>query len=1003
MNGATPLLGFDTAQRRALAARSADANAAPFAVLADSLERDLEPLIHAALPIPSQKARLTRIGGRCPIHGVLLEFDPWQPRAHRCVRCNRHYDGREHDDWWAMGAQLWTAERAVHAAALFLLRGDTRHAHLAARILRAYTERYESWPNADNVLGPTRPFFSTYLESIWLLNLCHATALLESAGASAGAAAGSHWTSPDASALRAHVLEPSAALIDGYHEGRSNRQVWNEVAVCSAWRLLGRARAVHERLTGSTGLLNLLATGLDADGFWYEGENYHLFAHRGLWYGVELMRAVGLAIPPDFDARYAAGFVAPFLGVLPDGTFPSRRDSQYASSIRQWRTAEWCELGWTHSHDPRLAGVLSTLYDGHAPPRDTGRACSTADAERNTPPARLTRANLSWRALLMASPVVPTGHPAAPISICLPAQGLAVLRRNAGRTYVALEGGLSGGGHGHPDLLALTLQTGEARWLQDPGTGSYVEERLAWYRSSWSHHAPFVDGRSQAPATAEVTAFDEQDGLGWMVKCVDGLAPGVTMERTVVVAEDYLIDVLEWESAEEHDVSLPIAAEADVIGVDASDWRPYDTGSLNDEPGYRFVQQPESVTANGVTRLRAYASAAYASAAYASAAYASAAHASATDAPGGTAALTPPAPDASASQAAQLWYVANAPSRLARATVPGPPGQGDTRRHWLEARAARGRFIGVWSWPTEAHPDGAVSEVIMPRREALSIRVRRRDGQRVHHERTGDGWRAETQTASHLRVTALERRGRPLPPPSTGHRTRTAPEPRWRIPHVAADAWAAPPGSAIAGAFSADLGESHYVQTERPWHAAGAPTARVQLAVSGEWLIADVDVTKGDPLVVVADEPNPLDNEPRDVNADGLQWYMNPVGAHEQPDPKWAGAGLIVPAGDAHESPVGRHTVLAGPGQQPQARWCPTARGWAMRVRWSLRTVPTDARGALAFDLVVNERPPERERRRGQLVLSGGGGFGYLAGPRRPVERFVILSLVPPHGEPTFR
>jgi hypothetical protein len=36
----------------------------------------------------------------------------------------------------------------------------------------------------------------------------------------------------------------------------------------------------------------------------------------------------------------------------------------------------------------------------------------------------------------------------------------------------------------------------------------------------------------------------------------------------------------------------------------------------------------------------------------------------------------------------------------------------------------------------------------------------------------------------------------------------------------------------------------------------------------------------------------------------------------------------------------------------------------------------------VAFDVVVNERPAHRERRRGQLVLSGGGGFGYLRGDR---------------------
>ncbi len=60
-----------------------------------------------------------------------------------------------------------------------------------------------------------------------------------------------------------------------------------------------------------------------------------------------------------------------------------------------------------------------------------------------------------------------------------------------------------------------------------------------------------------------------------------------------------------------------------------------------------------------------------------------------------------------------------------------------------------------------------------------------------------------------------------------------------------------------------------------------------------------------------------------------------------------------------------------------------------MVMRWPLSALP---HGPLTFDLVVNERPPRRERRRGQLVLSGGGGFGYLRGDRHdPVAPFGLL------------
>ncbi|MEO7997513.1 MAG: hypothetical protein ABI852_08715, partial [Gemmatimonadaceae bacterium] len=148
------LLSFDLAERRSLATGS-------LSVLAIALRAELQPLMSGALPIPQQKARLTRIGGRCSFDGTYLNFDPYAPHDHKCRQCHRVFMGREHDDWWAMGAQLWIAERAAQAAALNLVTDDKASGALAIRILTEFANRYASWPNEDNALGPTRPFFST--------------------------------------------------------------------------------------------------------------------------------------------------------------------------------------------------------------------------------------------------------------------------------------------------------------------------------------------------------------------------------------------------------------------------------------------------------------------------------------------------------------------------------------------------------------------------------------------------------------------------------------------------------------------------------------------------------------------------------------------------------------------------------------------------------------------------------------------------------------------------
>ena len=151
----------------------------PLKSLAESLAGDLEPLLTRDLYIPADKALLSRQGGRCARDGTLLAFDPFTPHEHRCPVCGDVYRGELHDRFWIYWYQLWLAERAVHAAALFGSASIARFGALATAILDGYAERYASYPNVDNVLGPTRLFFSTYLESIWLLQIAIATDLMD--------------------------------------------------------------------------------------------------------------------------------------------------------------------------------------------------------------------------------------------------------------------------------------------------------------------------------------------------------------------------------------------------------------------------------------------------------------------------------------------------------------------------------------------------------------------------------------------------------------------------------------------------------------------------------------------------------------------------------------------------------------------------------------------------------------------------------------------------------
>jgi hypothetical protein len=888
------------------------------ASLAASLRAELDRLVREGFNVPREKALLSRDGGRCEREGALLRFDPFSPREHVCPRCGTVYRRDRDYLWWVTSYQLWLVERAVHAATLHALTGEAGLAELAERVLDAYAAQYLQYPNRDNALGPTRPFFSTYLESIWLLQVGVALSLLETSGRARNVG----------SRLRERVIEPSARLIASFDEGDSNRQVWNASALLAAGRLLGDSALVEHSLFGPSGLIAHLARGLLPDGSWYEGENYHVFAHRGLWYGVTMSEQAGCPPPNELVRRFEEGFALPLVTALPDLTIPSRRDSQYAISLRQWRFAESFELGLARRDDPRLAAALGRLYGDATPRRDTGRWRSAADTQPHEEPSSLTRADLGWRALLFARAQLPEAPESTARSALLEEQGLAVFRRNGGRTYVALDYGHSGGGHGHPDRLNLMFARGDDRILDDYGTGAYVDPSLHWYRSTLAHNAPLFDSLSQLRTSGRLLAHEERGAAGWVDADVpmNGLAPDVRARRSLIVMTDYFVDRLEWEGTRPVRTELPIHVPADASNLEFH--RAALDGGVAPDDGFSFVHDSERalVADDVVVHVR---------------------HREVRDVEG--------------------WVAPSTRGEWWRAVGPGPPGAAERSLSLVRLSASAGSITSVWSW------GGAVTGVTV--RDGLLI-VRRGDHERHEHARREGGWSVTLHTGDAHSSIELggQRRVRVASPTAATNAHRvTARQPlRIRSGHAP---------------LEFELGEKAYRRSEESWDEAGRPRAIVALSATHRHLVIEVSIEKREVVLRPPNAVDPaLDNEYADIHSDGVQLYIAARG-WDRP-----AAWLAVP-----EYPEPRVRTRAVDGARRNvpliAGWSSEQRGYAMRFE-----VPLDVLGAgpeltAAMDLIVNEMAPSRIRRRGQLVLSGGGGWTYLQGDRQSPARFLPIVI----------
>ncbi|HEU5219558.1 MAG TPA: heparinase II/III family protein, partial [Gemmatimonadales bacterium] len=527
--------------------------------LLGTLRSRTDRLLREMPPVPLIKAFLSRDGGICPADGAPLAFDPWSPDHHTCTRCGAVHTGARHHGHWARAQHLWLAERSADLALLSVFGDDHAAGDRAIALLQTYEATYFAVPNRDNVLGPSHLFFSTYLESLWLTSYLAAAFLLREAGR----------LPEDRVEGVNRVADEAARIIADFNEGLSNRQTWHAAALTAIAAWFGDGDLARTAVEERTGIVGHLADGFGEDGMWWEGENYHLFALRGLMQGIHWARAAGYDVleDPEVRAHFREALLAPTRSALPDFTYPARRDSRYGVSLAEAPSLELWEIGraWLGG-DADLDAWLGALYGLEAP--GGNRLLYDAwlhDAGRTVrEPHR--RSELSWWALTAMEPAPEPADvsPWRPGSTLLAGQGLAVLRH--GDLYAGIECGREIGGHGHPDRLHLTLHAAGAHWLPDPGTGSYVEPVLEWYRSSLAHNAPRLDGVNAGGEDAWCEAFESDGSWAWC------RARAGHFRRTVIATTGLLLDVLDIAPEAEGLVELPWHIDGELTVTSPGRW-----------------------------------------------------------------------------------------------------------------------------------------------------------------------------------------------------------------------------------------------------------------------------------------------------------------------------------------------------------------------------------------------------------------------------------------------
>nr|MBA3521076.1 hypothetical protein [Gemmatimonadales bacterium] len=102
---------------------------------------------------------------------------------------------------------------------------------------------------------------------------------------------------------------------------------------------------------------------------------------------------------------------------------------------------------------------------------------------------------------------------------------------------------------------------------------------------------------------------------------------------------------------------------------------------------------------------------------------------------------------------------------------------------------------------------------------------------------------------------------------------------------------------------------------------------------------------------------------------------------------------LIVPADESGGLRIRGLASSGGTPEMVRGDWRRRETGYTITVAIALPEWSPRSGDELGFDLLVNRAEPDRLRRAGQLVWSGGGGWVYLRGDRQDPAAFGLLEL----------
>ncbi|MFQ5809223.1 MAG: heparinase II/III family protein, partial [Armatimonadota bacterium] len=291
---------------------------------------------------------------------------------------------------------------------------------------------------------------------------------------------------------------------------------------------------------------SMIVRGIGDDGLWKEGTiGYQLFARHALVACMEPLARRGCDLYGYAGCRVKNLWDSPLKFAYPDGTAPGINDSGRAPVAGSWQAMAY-DYAHLRYQDPNYGKLV------------------------NEAPRQIFQSEGCYFPTAIYS-ALPESEIRALGSVIFDTLGYAIFRgvENGNETFLLMDYGTHGGGHGHPDKLNLILFADGDELAGEPKGYRYEDRRHRdWTRPSIAHWTLSVDMHEQAPTTGKLLAFYDAGRVKVMRGVSDGAYAGVGLDRTLVQMPGYIADIYRAWSNAEHTYDYPLCFRGTLDAMD---------------------------------------------------------------------------------------------------------------------------------------------------------------------------------------------------------------------------------------------------------------------------------------------------------------------------------------------------------------------------------------------------------------------------------------------------